>query len=109
VTLRVTHHPLLQIPERPVVEFTFDNQKFTGLEGEPIAVALLAAGVRTLRKHEASGHPRGLYCGIGHCMECRVHVEGMGIVRACLTPLVQGISIDLGVQLDNPIEEAEPR
>ncbi|MHB8917626.1 MAG: (2Fe-2S)-binding protein [Desulfocucumaceae bacterium] len=75
------------------VEFTFNGRQLAGLQGEPIAAALLANGLRTLRHHEKSGRPRGIYCGIGHCYECRVTVNGVPGMRACLTPLEGGMAI----------------
>lgn len=81
---------------REEVEFVFNGRKFKGLAGEPIAAALLANGVRTLRRHEKSGRPRGIYCGIGHCYECRVTVDGVPGVRACITPLRKDMVISSG-------------
>ncbi|HBV96764.1 MAG: hypothetical protein JL50_15710 [Peptococcaceae bacterium BICA1-7] len=75
------------------ITFTFNGLSYQGLAGEPIAAALLANGVRTLRHHEKSGKPRGIYCGIGHCYECRVTVDGVPGVRACLTPLKEGMEV----------------
>ncbi len=74
-----------------------------GFRGEPIAAALLANNVRLLRRHEESGSPRGFYCAIGHCMECRVGLDGKGPVRACITPLEPGMAITSGQQLPNEI------
>lgn len=126
-TLRISNHPILgpksnaqtdspspsHMADSPAetgdsddaltVPFTFDNQVLTGLKGEPIAAALLANHIRTLRRHEETGAHRGLYCAIGHCMECRVRVEGIGVVRACLTPLEETMVIFSGQQLGNAI------
>lgn len=102
---RITNHPILGPRERgrEPVSFTFDGRTLTGLEGEPIAAALLASGIRRLRRHEESGAVRGLYCAIGHCMECRLTVEGRGQVRSCLTPIEEGMRISEGRQLSNEI------
>ncbi|MBU5347140.1 (2Fe-2S)-binding protein [Paenibacillus lautus] len=102
---RITFHPILgpQRKEREPVTFTFNGRKLTGLQGEPIAAALLASGIRTLRRHEENGTARGLYCAIGHCMECRLNLEGRGLVRSCLTLLEEGMRITEGQQLPNEI------
>lgn len=102
---RIHNHPILGPKKkcRAQVTFRFNGQLLTGQEGEPIAAALIAADIRTLRKHEESGRPRGIYCGIGHCMECRLIVEEKGIVRSCITPLEQGMQITAGLQLPNEI------
>ena len=53
--------------------------------GQSVAAALLEAGQSVLRDSPA-GRPRGLYCGIGVCQECRVVVDGV-VVRSCVTPV----------------------
>ncbi|WRU97601.1 2Fe-2S iron-sulfur cluster-binding protein [Priestia filamentosa] len=40
-----------------------------------------------------------MYCNIGHCYECRVSVNGQQGVRACVTPLKEGMIIESGGQL----------
>lgn len=92
------------LEKREEVGFTFNGRELTGLAGEPIAAALLANGIRALGRHERSGRPRGIYCGIGHCYECRVTVNGVPGVRACLTPLESGMV----VTSDGPEREVRP-
>jgi predicted molibdopterin-dependent oxidoreductase YjgC len=41
---------------------------------------------------ERGGWP-GLYCGIGVCQQCLVHVEGRGVVRACVTAAEPGMVV----------------
>jgi aerobic-type carbon monoxide dehydrogenase small subunit (CoxS/CutS family) len=55
---------------------------------------LLTAGQETLRTSPA-GNPRGLYCGIGVCQECRVVVDGT-VVRSCITPVTAGMRVTTG-------------
>jgi len=81
------------VEAREEIGFTFNGKDYKGQAGEPIAAALLANGVRILRHHEKSGRPRGIYCGIGHCYECRVTVNGVPGVRSCLTPLEKGMEV----------------
>jgi len=58
---RIKHHPILEFGEGRVVRFTFDGKELTGYEGEPIACALHAAGVRVLRKSPNLKRPRGFF------------------------------------------------
>lgn len=99
---RIFDHPVLgKLTNKPTVTFTFDGEKYEGLEGDTIASALLANGIRTLRQHEHSGKNRGIYCNIGHCFECRVTVDEVTNVRACLTPIHNEMIIESGkVQAD---------
>jgi len=78
---------------RKVIQFQFDGKRFAALDGDSIAAALLANGVRTLRYSEKQGEPRGIYCGIGHCYECRVYLNGVGNVRTCITPVEEEMSL----------------
>lgn len=95
---RVGSHPILgPLPDRNLVSFTFNGQTIEGLEGEPIAAALMARGIRTLRYSDVKKEPRGIYCGIGHCFECRVTVNGEPNVRACVTPVRAGLVVESGV------------
>jgi predicted molibdopterin-dependent oxidoreductase YjgC len=79
-----------------VIELTVDGAAVRAPAGQSIAAALLAAGRPALRT-SPGGAPRGIYCGIGICQECRVHVAGRGIVRACLTPVEAGMNVTTGV------------
>ncbi|MDN4093700.1 (2Fe-2S)-binding protein [Brevibacillus agri] len=103
---RILHHPVLgSLEERHSVPFEFNGSVYTAYEGETIAGALLAAGVRTLRVHEETGSPRGIYCNIGHCYECRVHVDGVPTVRACMTLVQEGMRVTAGSVLPTPLKK----
>jgi predicted molibdopterin-dependent oxidoreductase YjgC len=78
-----------------VIEFSVDGRALRAPEGQSLAAALLAAGRGTLRDGPA-GAPRGVYCGIGVCQECRVVVDGRGVVRACVTPVRGGMQVTTG-------------
>lgn len=78
----------------PMITFYFNGQKLDGYEGEPIAAAILANGLTVIRHCQVTGEPRGLYCGIGHCYECRAEVNGIPNVRTCLTPLEDGMVVN---------------
>lgn len=94
---RIVNHRILgRLEDREKIQFTFDNRQFDGYEGDTIASALLANGIRTLRVHEESGTPRGIYCNIGHCYECRVTVDDKRGVRACLQPIEDGMNVKSG-------------
>jgi len=64
-------------------EIEIDGQKIAAYEGETIAAAALAAGLRTFRRTTKRHHPRGMYCGIGLCYECLMIVNGVPNTRAC--------------------------
>ena len=65
------------------VTFTFNGQLIKAFEGETIAAALLASGVRMLRETDRRGEPRGLFCNMGICFDCLVEIDGATNQRAC--------------------------
>jgi aerobic-type carbon monoxide dehydrogenase small subunit (CoxS/CutS family) len=77
-----------------VIELTVDGRPLSAPAGQSLAAVLLTAGRSTLR-NSPSGTPRGLYCGIGVCQECRVRVDGQ-VVRACVTPVAGGMDVTTG-------------
>jgi D-hydroxyproline dehydrogenase subunit gamma len=77
-----------------VIEVLVDGSPLRAPEGQSLGAALIAAGQVALRD-SPGGSPRGLYCGIGVCQECRVVVDGT-VVRACVTPVAAGMSVTTG-------------
>ena len=78
-----------------MIELIVDGSPLRAPAGQSLGAALLEAGRRSLRDGPA-GAPRGLYCGIGVCQECRVVVDGRGVVRACVTPVRGGMQVTTG-------------
>ena len=97
MTDRITEHPVLgNLENTNYINFQFDDVTYQAIENESLAAALLANDIRTLRHHEKSGNPRGIYCNIGHCYECRVTVNGKSGVRACLTCVEEDMVVESG-------------
>lgn len=89
-TTRIPHDPAPGAPSPALkVMFTFNGNTVEGREGDTIAAALWAVGIRALRPGEA-----GLYCGIGHCFACRVVVDGVHDVRGCLVLIRPGMRVE---------------
>ena len=96
-TNRIIDHPVLgALENQTALTFTFDGKTYEGFEGDTIASALLANGIRTLRVQEETGTPRGIYCNIGHCYECRVTVNQESGVRACMTKITENMTVESG-------------
>jgi sarcosine oxidase subunit alpha len=107
---RIVNHPILgTLKEQSTVTFTFDGKTYSGYENDTIASALLANGIRTLRLHEHSGNERGIYCNIGHCFECRVTVNGIPNIRACITPIEHNMVVESGKQLPSPLDPSNEK
>jgi sarcosine oxidase subunit alpha len=71
-----------------------DGEKIIAYEGETVGAALLAAGRRTLRYTNKRKRPRGIYCGIGLCQECRMKINGIANVQACRTLAAPGCQVE---------------
>ena len=95
--MRVFDHPILG-PLRPGkrVRITVDERSIEAFEGEPIAVAMLAAGVRVCRFTQKRNEPRGIFCARGQCTDCIMTVDGRPNVRTCVTPVKEGMRVETG-------------
>lgn len=76
---------------RPV-ELMFDGRPLAAFEGETVAAALIAAGIRVLRT-TAEGESRGVFCGMGTCYDCLVVIDGRPSRRACMEPVRDGMEV----------------
>ncbi|MGB9642182.1 MAG: (2Fe-2S)-binding protein, partial [Candidatus Ratteibacteria bacterium] len=71
IDFRIYDHPILgRIIQKKKVSIYFNNKKLIAYEGETIAAALYANGIRVLRKTEKFKQPRGIFCAIGRCTDC---------------------------------------
>ncbi len=89
---RMREHPVLTIEERPEFEFTWQGQVMRAREGETIASALFANGVRVFGSHYKDGAPQGIFCANGQCAQCLVVADGLP-VKACMTTVRPGMHI----------------
>lgn len=93
--MRITEHPILgEYKKGKKVTFYFDGKEMEGCEGEPIAAALMAAGITTHRHTRKKSTPRGIFCAIGRCTDCVMIVDGEVNVRTCITPLKEGMRVE---------------
>ena len=92
--MRIKEHPILAFEKRKTVKFTFNGKEYEGFEGEPIAAALLAAGVKVLGHSRRMGRARGFYCAVGNCSSCLMVVNGEPNVRVCVEKLKEGIVVE---------------
>ena len=104
---RIEEHPILGTYKKGrKVKFFFDGKELSGYEGEPIAVALKAAGLMVHRYTQKEHKPRGVFCAIGRCTDCVMVVDGVPNIRTCVTPLQEGMVVktQYGVS-DKPFDE----
>ena len=75
-----------------------DGRPVTANAGETVAAVLFAIGTRALSA--SGGRLRGYYCGMGTCHECLVEIDGRPLVRACTTPVADGMQVRTGAAPD---------
>jgi ferredoxin len=89
ILLRVTSDLRIEGVTRPAeVEYSWEGRVLRAPEGESLAAALLAAGVR--RFGEGPGSARAAFCMMGVCQQCLVRVDGR-LAQACLVPVRSGL------------------
>ena len=94
--LRITEHPILDFSKTDSrkVTITVNGKRIEAYEGEPIASAILASGIKVLRRTPKLKSPRSLFCAIGRCSDCVMTVNGTPSVRTCVTPVEDGMVIE---------------
>lgn len=81
---RIYEHPILPSPGQAHLPFFWNGRPALAREGETIASALYANGVRTFGHHHRDGAPQGIFCANGQCAQCTVVANGLP-VKACMT------------------------
>ncbi|WP_043284026.1 (2Fe-2S)-binding protein [Paraburkholderia oxyphila] len=77
---------------RARVCFVLDGVEVEALAGDSLLTAILTHQ-RHVRHSEFSGAPRAGFCLIGACQDCWVQSEGGTRLRACSTPLREGMRV----------------
>ncbi len=89
---RIGEHPILPTSDRPEIPFTWEGRPLVAREGEMIAAALFAHGVRIFGHHTKDGAPQGIFCANGQCAQCMVIANGIP-VKSCITPVTAGMEV----------------
>ncbi len=91
---RIPHHTLLgDAPDGETTKVVVDGMPYYGYIGEPLAMTLLANGIRVSRFTPDSGASRGYFCGVGRCPDCAMTVDGELNVMTCKTALKPGMIV----------------
>jgi aerobic-type carbon monoxide dehydrogenase small subunit (CoxS/CutS family) len=91
--MRIKNHPILTFQPKEIINFVYNGQAVHGLEGDTIASALHALGIKVLSKSIKTKRPRGFFCAIGNCSSCQMTVNGVPNVKTCITKLEEGMII----------------
>ena len=77
---------------RPTLGFFLDGAARTGLAGDTVLTAILAVAP-ALRRSEFGPEHRSGFCLMGACQDCWVWQEEGPRLRACSTPLAEGMRL----------------
>jgi NADPH-dependent 2,4-dienoyl-CoA reductase/sulfur reductase-like enzyme/Fe-S-cluster-containing hydrogenase component 2/bacterioferritin-associated ferredoxin len=90
---RIIKHPIVEIPARHEIQFTWNAKHMTGYEGEMISSALVANGIHIFGHHPKDNSPQGIFCANGQCSQCLVMADGLP-VKSCMTPLKKDMLVE---------------
>ena len=93
-TLRMQTHPVLRVDRGQKIQFHFDRRLITAYEGETIAAALFAAGIKIFSRSFKYHRARGLFCMSGQCSNCLMRVDGVPNERACMRQVRSGVRVE---------------
>lgn len=95
--MRINDHPILEKRSQgKTIYIIFEGKEIPAVENEPIATALMNAGIKDFRYTRKKHEPRGVYCAIGLCTDCMMTVNGQLNVRTCITPVEDGMVVERG-------------
>ena len=80
---RLASHPTQRIDRSRSVLFEFNGRPVQAYEGDSVASALYASGVRVFSRSFKYHRSRGLMCMAGRCPNCMMTVDGVPNVRVC--------------------------
>lgn len=89
---RLYKHPILPVDEKRLFSFYFQGLELKAREGESIASALMANGIRIFSYHHKDGAPQGIFCANGQCAQCLVLADGFP-VKSCMELIKPGMKI----------------
>lgn len=98
--IKKASHMLPAIQRGKPITISVDGKPIEAYQGETVAAAMLAAGIRTFHKSLKHQQPRSLYCGMGICYDCLVTINGVHAQRACITPVEEGMQIETCKELE---------
>ncbi len=90
---RILEHPILNFQRKARVKIFFEGREIEAYEGESVAAALHAAGIRVLRYTPIDGRPAGFFCAVGKCSACLMEIDGIPNVRSCMTKVRDGMQV----------------
>lgn len=100
--MRLKEHPILdKKTKQQKVTISVDGRKISALLAEPVAAALIASGLKTLRVTKKFHSPRGIFCAVGKCTDCMMTVNNKKNVRICTEKVTPNMQIFTQIYEEN--------
>ena len=80
-----------------LINLTVNGRRIEARPEDNLAAALWSNGFVGFGRDPVSGLERTVYCGIGHCGQCLVTVDGIEDLRACRLSPREGMRIEFPV------------
>jgi len=100
--MRLIKHPIIEFQRGKKIKFFFEGKEINAYQGETVAAALIASGIKVFKYSKKYKRPRGLFCAIGKCSSCLVEINGIPNQMACVRLVEEGINVKrqkpIGVQ-----------
>lgn len=90
---RIKKHPILPIPAREEIPFFWQGRLLTAYQGETIASALFANGIRIFGQHPKDKSPQGIFCANGQCAQCMVLADTKP-VKSCMELVKSNLRVE---------------
>jgi predicted molibdopterin-dependent oxidoreductase YjgC len=92
------HNPAIEKQSsQDQVMITVNGHGIPAKNGDNLSAVLWANGYVSFGTDPITGAERSVYCGIGHCGQCLVTVDGIEDQRACRLKVRDGMQIELSV------------
>lgn len=93
MTPRLKDLPTLRVNPRKPLSFFYGRKQYQGYQGDSVATALYANGIRVFSRSIKYHRPRGLYSLDGDCTNAMMEIDGVPNVPTERTPLRDGMNI----------------
>ena len=80
---RIYRHPEWAFDRGYPIHIRFEGKRIRAFSNEPVAVAMMAAGVPVTMRSFKFHRPRGPFCLAGKCASCLVRIDGVPNCKAC--------------------------
>lgn len=90
---RITHHPIIDFKREKPIKFYFEGKEITAYEGETVASALIASGIKVFRYSKHHKRPLGFFCAIGKCSSCLMEIDGVPNQMTCIRLVKEGMQV----------------